>query len=100
MWAWLTHVVIKMARRSRAAVGEDVLGIGGVGGFVDTVGTTRRKRRSSSRDGHPVSGSPVARDAEVEERLEEILFGRKPVIPPVLSETDTDNEAMEEKVGL
>lgn len=96
-----------MASAMRRAVERDTLGIGGVGGFVDTLGTTKRKRRGSlesSRDGHP--GSPATRDAmkdEVEERLEEILFGSKslnPVLPPVLSETDTDNEAEEEKVSL
>ena len=103
-----------MAKRSNLRDGEliadtDSLDIGGVGGFVDTVGATKRKRRTKERrlgDDRDTQGSPVHRDVmkdEVEERLEEMLFGKKSFnpVPPSFSETDTDDEeGAEEKVDF
>lgn len=114
---WFTHVegvllsVCMMKKRSRGreeGMEEDTLGIGGVGGFVDTVGATKRKRgrRESLEGENPASENPVTRDTmkdELEERLEEILFGTKPfnpVLPSVAEVLDTDSEAEEEEVGL
>lgn len=83
---------------------EDALGIGGVGGFVDTVGETKRKRRGHSESSEAHEHLSVPRDAmkdEVEERLEEILFGRRPFNPvlPSTSDTDGDSEAEEDDVS-
>jgi hypothetical protein len=86
----------------------DALGIGGVGGFVDTTGSKRRKRKAKlgclgPGGDNPAPDSPVARDVlkdEVEERLEEILFGKKPFNPVMAvlatSESDTDEEEEDE----
>lgn len=74
-------------KRSRRL--EDTLGIGELGGFVDTVGSTKSKRErleaesSTSHLGKPAGpSSKVTRDTlknEVEERLEELLFGKQPI---------------------
>lgn len=82
---------------------KDSLGIGGVGGFVDTVGRSSRKRRGrseDSEDAHPSSlSATVSRDVlkdVVEERLEEILFGKKPFYSIAPDTLDTDSEAEED----
>lgn len=84
-------------------VEEDSLGIGGVGGFVDTTGSVKRhkrKDRNGASEGEPAAiSSPVNRDVlkdEVEERLEEILFGRKPAVPSTSISLDTDSEEEQE----
>ena len=70
----------------------DLLGIGGVGGCVDTVGSSKRKRRgrpseSSGEEEESALTFSLSRSPqdklkdEVEERLEEIVFGKKPFHP-------------------
>lgn len=99
MGAWLTHVSC-LVKKAAMANEEDTLGIGGVGGFVDTVGDTKRRRKhriewgaGSGSDSEAV-GDPLK--DEVEERLEEILFGKKPSTVPLPGDMDSEEEEEEE----
>lgn len=86
---------------------EDTLGIGGVGGFVDTEGSAKQPERDSSE----VPASHSGRDAdlretgdilkdELEDRLKDILFGKQPfhsVEPKTSTKSwDSDDELDEE----
>ena len=89
-------------KRSSSAVEGDILGIEGVGAFVDKVGSKKRRRRveSEGSDSERIATQAV-RDTlkdEVEERLEEILFGKPKLSFSKPCTQDTDSE--EEEVWL
>lgn len=91
-----------MKRRAAGGLEGDILGIEGVGAFVDTAGSKKRKRRvvSEGSDGGSLAHNPEAvRDTlkdEVEERLEEILFGKQKLGFSKPCAQDTDSESEEE----
>lgn len=68
---------------------EDTLGIGGVGGFVDTEGSAKQLERDSSeepashskRHGVANVGTEDVLKDELEDRLKDILFGKQPFHP-------------------
>lgn len=81
---------------------EDSAEVSGVGWFVDTKGSKKRKRGKSSESSDGVSVEPMGTTSgrnvkdEVEEKLEEILFGRQPFQPKVLeADLETESEASE-----
>lgn len=89
-----------MKRSAAGRLEGDILGVEGVGAFVDKVGSKKRKRKveSESPAQNPEAIHAV-RDTlkdEVEERLEEILFEKRKLGFSRPSAQDTDSELEDE----